>query len=83
MTLDELIAGLTCREVLVRLGDYVDGELTADERGRIEGHLAACPNCAAFGGAYGAIATSLRQRLAAEVDDDVAARLAARLAQER
>jgi|JI10StandDraft_1071094.scaffolds.fasta_scaffold325608_2 anti-sigma factor RsiW len=84
MTLDDMIAGLRCRDVLLRLGDYVDGTLADAERAGVEAHVAGCANCAAFGGVYGAVATSLRRQLSAPaVEADVAARLAERLARER
>ncbi|MCC6536021.1 MAG: zf-HC2 domain-containing protein [Bryobacterales bacterium] len=42
--------GLWCNEVLARLSAYLDGELPAGERAQVDAHLAACPNCARFGG---------------------------------
>jgi anti-sigma factor RsiW len=36
---------LTCRELIEFLADYVEGELSADERARFDAHLAVCPHC--------------------------------------
>ena len=46
---DELPAPrLTCREVVELLSDYLEGELPAAERARVEAHLATCPECLAY-----------------------------------
>ena len=83
MSLDDRVAGVSCREVLALLGDYQDGALAADARAALEAHVGACANCAAFGGAYGGLVARLRERLAPPgLDADRAARLAARLAQD-
>jgi anti-sigma factor (TIGR02949 family) len=34
-----------CRQITDRLAAYVDGQLPADQRGRIDTHLAMCPPC--------------------------------------
>jgi anti-sigma factor RsiW len=34
-----------CRETHSRLSDYIDGDLEADERRRVERHLRWCPRC--------------------------------------
>jgi len=39
---------LTCRELADFLADYFAGELGVDERSAFEGHLAECPDCAAY-----------------------------------
>ncbi|MEZ4399433.1 MAG: zf-HC2 domain-containing protein [Kofleriaceae bacterium] len=81
MTLDDRIAGLACHDVLDQLGEYADGTLPGPARAQLEAHVAGCGACAAFGGAYGALVAALRERLTpAPLADDVAARLAARLA---
>jgi anti-sigma factor RsiW len=36
---------LTCQELIEFLADYVDGELSSDERARFDAHLAICPHC--------------------------------------
>src|SRR3954447_2040352 len=38
---------MTCKECLENLGQYVDGELPADEASRVEEHLRGCADCAA------------------------------------
>lgn len=81
MSLDDRVAGVSCREVLAQLGDYQDGALAADARATLEAHVGACANCAAFGGAYGGLVARLRERLSPrDLDAERAARLAARLA---
>lgn len=37
--------GLPCVEVVELVSDYLDGELDADLRRRVEEHLALCPGC--------------------------------------
>ena len=44
--------GLTCGDVLAKLGDYVDRDLAARERSRVDAHLRVCSVCERFGGRY-------------------------------
>ncbi|WP_242336928.1 MULTISPECIES: anti-sigma factor [Anaeromyxobacter] len=62
---EKVIAGLSCSDVLARLSDYVDGDLPAEERGRVEDHLRACEGCARFGGEFAATVRGLRTHLGA------------------
>ncbi len=39
---------MTCRELIDFLHDYVSDELPPVERGRLEAHLAECPECVAY-----------------------------------
>ena len=57
------VGGVTCFEVLAQLSDYVDGELSADARSKVEAHLAGCDACTKFGGEFGAVVTALRSKL--------------------
>ncbi len=82
MSLDRELAGLTCRQVLDRLGDYLDGDLAPAARAAVETHLRGCDACARLGGAVGAVVGGLRQRLGGDAPADVAARLSERLARE-
>ena len=41
-------AGLTCREVVALIGDYLEGALPADDRARVEAHLVRCENCTEY-----------------------------------
>jgi anti-sigma factor RsiW len=41
-------AALTCREVVALIGDYLEGALPADDRARVESHLAGCENCTEY-----------------------------------
>jgi mycothiol system anti-sigma-R factor len=36
---------MRCEEVLIRLWEYLDEELTAEEAERVKGHLRSCPRC--------------------------------------
>jgi anti-sigma factor RsiW len=40
--------GLSCRELVELVSDYLEGALPADERSRFETHIAGCTNCAAY-----------------------------------
>ncbi len=78
--IDRVIAGLRCRDLLSLLTDYVDGELSAKEVGRVDGHLRGCLHCEKFGGEYGALVGELKSRPnAPTVDSDVRVRLAIRM----
>lgn len=57
------VGGLFCFEVLERLSDYVDGELTAEAKAQVDAHLAGCDACTKFGGEFGAVVTALRKAL--------------------
>lgn len=39
---------MTCGELIGFLWRYVEDELSPDERGRFEVHLAICPDCASY-----------------------------------
>jgi anti-sigma factor RsiW len=38
-------AGITCREVVEIMNDYLEGELSDPERARVEHHLQGCVGC--------------------------------------
>ncbi|MDX2014701.1 MAG: zf-HC2 domain-containing protein [Myxococcaceae bacterium] len=68
MSVEKLVAGLKCFEVLARLSDYLDGDLPAADKAQVEAHLAGCDECTRFGGEFGQVVTSLRQTLGVEAD---------------
>lgn len=68
MSTPKTVAGLSCFEVLEQLSDYLDGDLEAAAKTRVEGHLAGCDECTRFGGEFGAVVKSLRTRLGARED---------------
>ena len=39
---------MTCREFADFIGDYLSGELPADETALFERHMSRCPNCHAY-----------------------------------
>lgn len=52
-------AGLTCREFLDFLMDYLDGALPADSQGRFASHVEDCADCAAYLSSYRSTLTLL------------------------
>ena len=40
--------GLTCQEVIELLSSYIEGGLTADDRRRVNEHLALCDGCTTY-----------------------------------
>jgi anti-sigma factor RsiW len=40
--------GLSCREVVELVTDYLEGAMPAAQRRRFESHLAACPDCTIY-----------------------------------
>ena len=59
--------GISCREVVEIVTDYLDGALAPDERERFEAHLAACPPCRVY---VEQIRTTKRLAAAAEAELD-------------
>ena len=57
------VGGLFCFDVLAQLSDYVDGELSAVDKAKIEAHLAGCDACTKFGGEFGAVVKALREKV--------------------
>ena len=43
---------VTCRELVERITDLLDGRLTAEEQTAVDRHLAECPGCAAAIGQF-------------------------------
>jgi anti-sigma factor RsiW len=80
--LDTMVAGVRCRDVLADLSDYLDGALAAARVEELQAHLAACSNCARFGGHIAQTLASLRRVTTVETRDNthaVLARLAAEM----
>jgi len=82
--LNRVVGGIRCIEVLGMLSDYLDGEVSPEDRARIEAHLKECDQCERFGGRMSSIVRSLRETLKEPdpLDQAVAQRLRARLARE-
>jgi anti-sigma factor RsiW len=60
MAAERVIAGLSCGDVLARLGYYLDGELSPDALAAVQAHVAGCSECERFGGAYAKVVQALR-----------------------
>ena len=65
MTFPVIPGGISCREVVEIVTDYLDGALSAEDRARMEEHLTACPPCATY---VEQIRTTGRLAAAAEAD---------------
>jgi anti-sigma factor RsiW len=81
MAHDREVAGLRCTEVLARLSEYLDGELTPAEVAQVQAHLHGCDWCERFGAQMGEVVGRLRRELSAPpaAGADVARRLMERL----
>lgn len=81
MAHDREVAGIRCTEVLARLSDYLDGELTSSKVSQVQAHLRGCDWCERFGHHMGEVVGRLRRELGAPppAEPDVARRLMARL----
>jgi anti-sigma factor (TIGR02949 family) len=74
----------TCEEMLRRLDDYLDRELTPDEIRRVEEHLKDCEACAREFGFEASVITAVRAKLRqVDVPDTLLDRVAMSLARER
>jgi anti-sigma factor RsiW len=59
--------GISCREVVEIVTDYLDGALSPEDRARMEAHLEACPPCVTYDEQ---IRTTRRLAAAAEAELD-------------
>ena len=39
---------IVCRKAVALMTDYLEGDLSARDRARLEGHLAGCPHCSEY-----------------------------------
>lgn len=85
MAHDRDVGGIRCMQVLGVLSDYLDDELDAPTRARVDAHLHGCDWCARFGGEVGGTVAALRAELGAPepVDPEIGARLKAVLGLDR
>ena len=60
---ERLVAGMTCRDVLAVLSDFLDGELDSTTREHVVQHLRGCNWCEQFGGRFRDVVESLRREL--------------------
>ena len=67
---ERVVGELSCRQVLGLVGDYVDGELDAEDKRRVDEHLRGCTVCERFGGRYARVVYAARERLGATHDID-------------
>ncbi len=79
--LNRVVAGLSCRDVLKVLSEYVDGELPAETVARVRAHLQECDHCERFGGTFGSLVSRLRggATAAGDLDPDARRKLAERM----
>lgn len=85
VSLDRIVAGLSCREVLADLSEVVDGALPAERMAAIGRHVAGCHVCESFGGKFTEMVRRVRAEFTtgeAAVPSAVSARLRGRLAEE-
>lgn len=74
----------TCEEMLRRLDDYLDRELSPDETRRVEEHLKECEACIREFGFEASVVRAVREKLRdVEVPDSLLDRVALSLARER
>lgn len=57
------VAGLWCSEVLDLLSDYIDGELAAEAREKVDAHLEGCNGCERFGSELVSTLDLVRERV--------------------
>ena len=56
----------SCKESIQLLVDYLDGDMTPEERQHLDEHLAGCPPCVEFVRAYRATSGMCKKALAAQ-----------------
>jgi anti-sigma factor (TIGR02949 family) len=66
---------ITCEEAVRQLWEYLEQDLAADDRGRVEAHLAFCRRCCGEAEFADALRELLRSSAGPELPSDVEARL--------
>ena len=61
---------LVCRQAVALVGDYVDGQLSARDRARLEQHLAGCPHCTEYVAQIRATIDALGRAQPADLSDE-------------
>jgi anti-sigma factor RsiW len=64
-SLDTVVAGVPCREVLADLSDFLDGALSDERVAQLQAHLGGCDNCSRFGGRVAQTLGALRSTVVA------------------
>lgn len=62
---------MTCREIVEFLLDYLDDELSSEQREHFEEHLAECPECVAYLSSYRTTVAVTKHALCEFVDATV------------
>lgn len=75
--------GLTCRDGVELLMDYLEGTLPPADLQAIESHVSGCPRCVAFIESYRATPRILREATAGALPEDLAESLRRFLASRR
>lgn len=65
----------TCRQVFELLSEFVDGELSADDRESLSRHLDACPPCEEFLKTFEAARSLCRESLLEKMPSELKERL--------
>jgi len=64
-----------CKESIAKMLEYLDGDLSAEMRERLDEHFGGCPPCEDFLKSYRATPTVCRKALAKKMPDEVANKL--------
>lgn len=62
---------ISCDDAVRRLWEYLDNDLAADDRGRVENHLALCRRCCGEAEFAAALQDLLRSTVGCELPADV------------
>ena len=69
------VGALRCSEVLEKLSDYLENELSAKDRADVDKHLESCTVCERFGGEMGSLLKAVRAMQRTKVPKGVGVRL--------
>jgi len=67
----------SCKESIQLLLDFLDDEMTPEDRAHLEEHLSGCPPCVEFVRTYRATSGMCKKALAAKMPEELATRLQA------
>lgn len=61
----------SCKDSIHLLQEFLDGDMSGEERKHLEEHLAGCPPCIEFVRSYQATSTLCKKALAAQMPDEL------------